>query len=107
MLRLALDCDETAYWPHHAMGLFLLNQERYTEAGEMFEWCFEQEARRRQSRGTPADVPPLSPCENAPACIRYRMRQRILPSNNDGIVRVSTKNGQLDLILLRPIYCAF
>ncbi len=43
MLRLALTCDETAYWPHHAMGLFLLNQERYTEAGEMFEWCLEQE----------------------------------------------------------------
>ncbi len=43
MLRFAMDCDETAYWPHHAMGLFLMNQERYTEAGEMFEWCFEQQ----------------------------------------------------------------
>ncbi|MCA9011860.1 MAG: O-antigen ligase family protein [Planctomycetaceae bacterium] len=42
MLRLALNCDETAYWPHHAMGLFLLKQERYAEAGKMFEWCFEQ-----------------------------------------------------------------
>ena len=42
MLRLALACDETAYWPHHAMGLFLLSQERYAEAGEMLEWCCEQ-----------------------------------------------------------------
>ena len=42
MLRLALVCDETAYWPHHAMGLFLLSQERYAEAGEMLEWCCEQ-----------------------------------------------------------------
>ena len=24
------------------MGLFLLKQERYAEAGKMFEWCFEQ-----------------------------------------------------------------
>jgi O-antigen ligase/tetratricopeptide (TPR) repeat protein len=42
MLQLALKCDETAYWPHHALGLFLLNRERYAEAGEMFEWCFDQ-----------------------------------------------------------------
>ncbi len=42
MLRLALACDETAYWPHRAMGLLLLSQERYAEAGEMLEWCFEQ-----------------------------------------------------------------
>ncbi|MEJ7595422.1 MAG: hypothetical protein WKF77_28215 [Planctomycetaceae bacterium] len=42
MLRLALACDETAYWPHHAMGLLLLSQERYAEAGEMLQWCFEQ-----------------------------------------------------------------
>lgn len=42
MLRLALNCDETAYWPHYAMGRFLLKHERYAEAGKMFEWCFEQ-----------------------------------------------------------------
>jgi len=43
MLRLAMTCDETSYWPHHALGLLLLNQERYTEAGEMFEWCHEMD----------------------------------------------------------------
>ncbi len=43
MLRLALACDETAYWPHYAMGLLLMRQERYVEAGHMFEWCFQQE----------------------------------------------------------------
>lgn len=42
MLRLALKCDETSYWPHHALGLLLLKQERFTEAVEMFEWCYEQ-----------------------------------------------------------------
>ena len=42
MLRLALACDETAYWPHHAMGLLLLSQERYAEACEMLQWCVEQ-----------------------------------------------------------------
>jgi len=43
MLRLAMTCDETSYWPHHALGLLLLNQERYTEAGKMFEWCHEMD----------------------------------------------------------------
>ena len=42
MVRLAIACDETAYWPHHAMGLLLLSQERYAEAGEMLQWCCEQ-----------------------------------------------------------------
>jgi len=42
MLQLAMNCDDSAYWPHHAMGLFLLNRERYNEAGEMFEWCFDR-----------------------------------------------------------------
>lgn len=42
MLNLAIKFDETSYWPHHAMGLLFLNQERFAEAGEMFEWCFEQ-----------------------------------------------------------------
>lgn len=42
MIRLALDCDETAYWPHHALALLLLSQERYVEAGEMLQWCCEQ-----------------------------------------------------------------
>lgn len=42
MLRLALKCDEFSYWPHHALGLFLLSQQRYADAGEMFEWCYEQ-----------------------------------------------------------------
>ncbi len=44
MLRLALQCDETSYWPHHAFGLLLLGQERYSEAGEVFEWCYEQDS---------------------------------------------------------------
>ena len=44
MLRLALTCDETAYWPHRALGVFLLNQERYAEAGEMLQWCYEQDS---------------------------------------------------------------
>ena len=42
LLLLALKCDETSYWPHHAMGLLLLQQERYAEAAGMFEWCYEQ-----------------------------------------------------------------
>ena len=42
MLRLALACDETAYWPHHALGLLLLSQERYAEAGDLLQWCCEQ-----------------------------------------------------------------
>ena len=43
LLRIALTYDETAYWPHHALGLLLLSQERYALAGEMFDWCFEQD----------------------------------------------------------------
>ena len=42
MLNLAIKCDETSYWPHHALGILFMNQERFTEASEMFEWCFEQ-----------------------------------------------------------------
>ena len=42
MLDLAIKCDETSYWAHHAMGLLLLKQERFAEASKMFEWCYEQ-----------------------------------------------------------------
>jgi len=42
MLNLAIKCDETSYWPHHAMALLLQKQERFAEASEMFEWCHEQ-----------------------------------------------------------------
>lgn len=42
MLNLAIKCDETAYWPHHALGLLLQQQARFAEASEMFEWCHEQ-----------------------------------------------------------------
>ena len=42
MLELAIKCDETSYWPHYALGLLFLKQERFAEASKMFEWCYEQ-----------------------------------------------------------------
>ncbi len=42
MLNLAIKCDESSYWPHHALGILLLKLERFAEASEMFEWCHEQ-----------------------------------------------------------------
>jgi O-antigen ligase/tetratricopeptide (TPR) repeat protein len=43
MLRRAIACDETAYWPKHALGLLLFQQKQYDEAGDLFTWCYDQE----------------------------------------------------------------
>ena len=42
MLRRAIACDESAYWPRHALGLLLFELERFHEAGDLFTWCYEQ-----------------------------------------------------------------
>jgi O-antigen ligase len=42
LLRKAIACDETAYWPRHALGLLLFETERFAEASETFAWCYDQ-----------------------------------------------------------------
>ena len=43
LLRIAISCDESSYWPRHALGLLMFDQKKYTEAEELFAWCYEQE----------------------------------------------------------------
>lgn len=43
LLRRAIDCDDLAYWPRHALGLLLYERERYDEASEQFAWCYRQQ----------------------------------------------------------------
>jgi tetratricopeptide (TPR) repeat protein len=43
MLRRAVACDATAYWPKHALGLLLFEQQQYDEAAELFRWCYDQQ----------------------------------------------------------------
>jgi len=43
LLRIAITCDGTSYWPRHALGLLLFEQKNYPEAETLFAWCYEQE----------------------------------------------------------------
>ena len=43
LLRIAITCDNTSYWPRHALGLLLFEQKNYSEAEQLFAWCYEQE----------------------------------------------------------------
>ncbi len=43
LLKQAMACDETAYWPRRNYGLLLYETERYAEAGEVLLWCYQHE----------------------------------------------------------------
>jgi hypothetical protein len=42
LLQLAVDCDPMAEPPRRALGLLMLEQQKFTEADAHFAWCCEQ-----------------------------------------------------------------
>lgn len=42
LLKQAMACDDTAYWPRRSYGLLLYETERYAEASKVLLWCYDQ-----------------------------------------------------------------
>ncbi len=92
LLRKAMARDENAWWPRYALGLLLYETERFSEAGDVLLWCYDQQpgdekldrlirdARRKALRsgipGTPASWTPRQSQATPPGHVEVPNRLR-------------------------------